>query len=465
MFKKTLIAALLSVASLAAYAADYYVVVPFKNRVAAPVIAVQLNSAQLPDAIQGMPYAGFDLNAVLSVTGDSSFTGSGVTWSVVSSTLPDGLSLRSDGIIAGTPSVSGTGSLTARATYKGAKGEQSYVVQVAEATHTGSLTADTSTDFGQVQVLSTATRSFTFKNTGNSPLSSLYPTLVGSGLVLDSANSTCGTQASPIVLAPNANCVVKVKYAPATEGVLAGSLSLGSYASIGLAGTAIAAGDPAFGNVTFLMSADGSLSDLSSAHVGLASTGTVTLSNSAKFGSGSAGFNGSGYLSATSGISGFDMSTASAWTMEGWVKADAAQNGGAYAHRILAISRNSSSSEWESIAIALSGSTIRASLNGAPTASFTIGHISGTIVSNAWTHFALVFTGSSYQFYVNGSLAGKIDTTAKVYGSIGAVRLGVDSSLSSSTMLYGNLDDVRVTKNVARYTSNFTVPSKAFTAY
>jgi hypothetical protein len=45
---------------------------------------------------------------------------------VVSSSLPDGLALRTDGTISGTPTVGGTGTVTARATYRGTSGEQTY---------------------------------------------------------------------------------------------------------------------------------------------------------------------------------------------------------------------------------------------------------------------------------------------------------------------------------------------------
>ena len=90
-------------------------------------IQVTLAAASAPDAVVGVAYS-YDLKPLLSVTGDSAYTGSGVTWSVVSNTLPAGLSLTSDGRIAGTPTAAGTGSVTARASYKGINGQQAYQV-------------------------------------------------------------------------------------------------------------------------------------------------------------------------------------------------------------------------------------------------------------------------------------------------------------------------------------------------
>jgi hypothetical protein len=90
-------------------------------------ITVGLASGTPPQGLIGQPYS-YDLRALLSVSGDAAYTGAGVTWTVVSSTLPAGLYLTNDGFIGGTPTASGTGSVTARATYKGVNGQQSYQV-------------------------------------------------------------------------------------------------------------------------------------------------------------------------------------------------------------------------------------------------------------------------------------------------------------------------------------------------
>jgi len=90
-------------------------------------IVVTLGAGTPPQAIVGQAYS-YDLKKLLTVTGDNAYNGSGVTWSVVSSSLPTGLALRADGTISGTPSASGTGTVTARATYRNAKGEQTYQV-------------------------------------------------------------------------------------------------------------------------------------------------------------------------------------------------------------------------------------------------------------------------------------------------------------------------------------------------
>jgi hypothetical protein len=90
-------------------------------------ITVSLNPATLPQAIVGQAYS-YDLKPMLSVSGDPAFNGSGVTWSVVSGSLPAGLSLTSDGVIGGTPTAAGNVAIIARASYRGVNGQQTYQV-------------------------------------------------------------------------------------------------------------------------------------------------------------------------------------------------------------------------------------------------------------------------------------------------------------------------------------------------
>jgi len=89
-------------------------------------VTVSLATATPPQAVVGTAYS-FDLKSLLTVTGAAGYNGSGVTWSIVSGTLPAGLSLYTGaGLIAGTPTAGGDGPVTVRATYQGANGEQTY---------------------------------------------------------------------------------------------------------------------------------------------------------------------------------------------------------------------------------------------------------------------------------------------------------------------------------------------------
>lgn len=134
MLKKNL-ALLLAAFSFGAYATDFYVVVPVKNRTAAPTIKVALNSYTLPSGTAGQVYPGFDFKPLLQVTGDSAFSSSQVTWSLASGALPEGLSLNATtGVLSGTPTAGGTSTFAVKATYKTQSGQHNYQVFVSAVT-------------------------------------------------------------------------------------------------------------------------------------------------------------------------------------------------------------------------------------------------------------------------------------------------------------------------------------------
>jgi hypothetical protein len=179
-------------------------------------IGVALSAGTPPLAIVGKTY-GYDLKPLLSVTGDSAYggNGAGVTWTTMSSALPAGLSLTSDGRIAGTPTASGAGSVTARATYRGIAGQQTYLVSGVAESGTTSATAMTlpTTHNGS----NSAAQTLTLTNTGPVPLDVSAP--VASGEF--SATSTC-----PAALAVNASCTESVVFAPRTGGTRTGTLNI-----------------------------------------------------------------------------------------------------------------------------------------------------------------------------------------------------------------------------------------------
>lgn len=71
-----------------------------------------------------------------------------------------------------------------------------------------------------------------------------------------------------------------------------------------------------------------------------------------------------------------------------------------------------------------------------------------TITLNAWSHVAISFDGVTYRVYLNGVMDGS-GTTIKNMSTSAAVRIGTNNSLSS--YYSGYIDDLRITKGVARY--------------
>jgi hypothetical protein len=86
------------------------------------------------------------------------------------------------------------------------------------------------------------------------------------------------------------------------------------------------------------------------------------------------------------------------------------------------------------------------------------------VTLNTWHHLAVVRNGTSVTCYVNG-VGGTSQTIDP--GSSGSVSLlvGYDGGTSPARYFNGYIDDLRVTRGVARYTANFTPPTQAFPPY
>ena len=79
------------------------------------------------------------------------------------------------------------------------------------------------------------------------------------------------------------------------------------------------------------------------------------------------------------------------------------------------------------------------------------------IANNRWNHFAAVRESGTLRGYVNGVLAATVSNATTDMGSSGTVTIGDHPSLSRE--IKGYLQDVRIYKGVAKYSSDFLVPA------
>ena len=88
--------------------------------------------------------------------------------------------------------------------------------------------------------------------------------------------------------------------------------------------------------------------------------------------------------------------------------------------------------------------------------------ITGSNLSaTTWYHIAVSRASGSTKMFVNGTQVGSTyaDTTTYLQSYL---TIGTNSLNTSLNNLNGYIDDLRITKGVARYTANFTVPDQAF---
>ncbi len=215
-----MLAALLALSGASVFAADYFVVIPVKNKtVNLSAISVALNAGGLPGAKVGYAFS-YDFKTNLQVTGDSTYTGYGVSWAVTAGSLPAGLVLNaSTGVLSGTPTTAGSTNFTVSATYKTKPGAQPYTVVVANVQAVVALQANTDANFGAVTVGNSVSKSFTVTNSGDGPATGVYAQVIGTDLALTA--NTCGTSGSQqTVAANNGTCAVTVQYTPTGAGTL-----------------------------------------------------------------------------------------------------------------------------------------------------------------------------------------------------------------------------------------------------
>lgn len=82
------------------------------------------------------------------------------------------------------------------------------------------------------------------------------------------------------------------------------------------------------------------------------------------------------------------------------------------------------------------------------------------ITVNNWSHVALVKTGSTIAYYINGTFAGNATTSISALATEQIFFFG--RNYAGSSPYIGFIDEIRFTMNLARYSSNFTPATKRF---
>ncbi len=181
----------------------------------------------------------------------------------------------------------------------------------------------------------------------------------------------------------------------------------------------------------------------------------ATVTSQKKFGAASGEFHGSGdYLSLADSD---DWNFGSGdFTIDGWVKANSLTGDPTLFAQYL------SSSYYMESKIGSDGSVYFRAFNSGGSVNFT--SAAGEIVVGNWYHFALVRNGSSWKIFKNGSVIASasvsltFDDYTTVFG-VGVSNLGLSTP---SQFLNGYLDELRISKGIARWTSNFTPPSAPY---
>ncbi len=190
----------------------------------------------------------------------------------------------------------------------------------------------------------------------------------------------------------------------------------------------------------------------------LVTNDTKTMVAVTKFGSSSIYFDGTGDSINIIARHNFGYFAASNFTIETWWN----NNGVAPSNHAPIISHNfTSSTTAGSWALKVRGAT--------DVLEFTYDNGSGlvsilgtsSVNNNQWNHLAVVRNGTSLYLFVNGNLQTTANVSTNVIGQTGVLNY-IGYQPRDNVYLNGYIDDLRITANVARYTSSFTPPTEAF---
>lgn len=177
-----------------------------------------------------------------------------------------------------------------------------------------------------------------------------------------------------------------------------------------------------------------------------------------KFGTGSLAFNGTTDYLSNYAQSTMDFGTGN-FTVEGWFYTSNSSTRqellGNYRNSTLGYGIGLNVSASRDIVFYLGNTTIAASSGSVWTAS-------------QWVYFAIVRSGTTVTIYINGTSVATGTSSASISPSGNVTYIGATGTSSGTVptapqlFFNGYIDDLRFTKGVARYTTNFTPPTAAF---
>lgn len=219
--------------------------------------------------------------------------------------------------------------------------------------------------------------------------------------------------------------------------------------------------DPYWANVISLLHFDGTdasttFTDEVSGTTWTATSGAELDTATSRFGSASGLFP----VSVNSGYGRIDSNTDAGfalgsgdWTIEGFIRLTGSKTGA----RVLLDQRPLANGLYPTIYV--NGNTLVFYTNSAARITSTAGTIT---VVGTWQHWAVCKASGTTRLFIDGTQSGGNYTDGNTY--VGSkFRYGNTSAADNfDNIINGWLDECRITKGVARYTSNFTPPSAPF---
>ena len=222
-------------------------------------------------------------------------------------------------------------------------------------------------------------------------------------------------------------------------------------------------GDPYYSAVSLLLPMDGTngsttFTDSGPNAIAVTAVGNAQISTTqSKYGGASAYFDGAGDAVQIPFNAALDL-TSGDFTVEGWVYFNAVSGtptiitpfgtGTTFGGWVIALDSSSRLTFYLS--------TAANTWNLATNVLFS----ATAVVTGTWYHFALVRNGSAFTPYLNGIAGTTFTSSSTLYNNSRPLKIGAEKD-SNSFPFNGYIDDLRITKGLARFTSSFTPPTQA----
>jgi len=213
-----------------------------------------------------------------------------------------------------------------------------------------------------------------------------------------------------------------------------------------------AAHDPYFNSVPLLAHAD----DFTDVAGNVLTSNSVTLdSTTFKFGTKSWNFPGVSQYVSIPANSGFSFGTGD-FTIELWVYAPSWTNN-TNGKMVMDSRPDSTNGAYWNLGLTSIGRMQFATL----TSGGTIVAAPSLIPTAQWVHVAVTRASGRIDLWINGTSVANATGNSDNISSSG-LKIGRNAFAPADSFWNGNIDDIRITKGVARYTANFTPPSAAY---
>ncbi len=194
----------------------------------------------------------------------------------------------------------------------------------------------------------------------------------------------------------------------------------------------------------------------SSAHPIIAVGNATQSTTESKFGGSSMYFDGTGdYLSGPTDALDFEMGSGD-FTVDFWFKSSA--TGGQWTNPM--VSYGTSSGGTSSFKV-YGGTHVHGYIWNSSHVAYTAAATSST-ADNQWHHAALIRDNDTLKIYIDGTMEGSVSVAGVPTNDSSSAYLLIGSDLLGGSLYTGYLDEVRISKGIARWTSNFTPPTAPY---